>query len=117
LIEEINQNNDDQLQSSLQVYDGCSGISYFFSDLHLHTHFTKLAGPDECQVAADVYQCGRDLAPSITNDIFTRSKGSATVVSYMILRYLGKRKPTCILVVYVNALKLLMTYIYNIIMY
>jgi hypothetical protein len=64
LIEEINQNNDDQLQSSLQVYDGCSGISYF-----------------ECQVAADIYQCGRDLAPIVTADIFTRSKGNATIVS------------------------------------
>jgi hypothetical protein len=29
LIEEIHQGNDDQLQSSFQAYDGCSGISDF----------------------------------------------------------------------------------------
>jgi hypothetical protein len=48
---------------------------------HSKTHFLKSGGPDECQVAADTYQCGRDLAPIVTDDIFTRSKGNATVVS------------------------------------
>jgi hypothetical protein len=38
-------------------------------------------GPDECQVAADTYQCGRDLALTVTDDIFTRSKGNKTIVS------------------------------------
>jgi hypothetical protein len=37
-------------------------------------------GPDECQVAADIYQCGRDVAPTVTDEIFTRSKGNATMV-------------------------------------
>jgi hypothetical protein len=41
-------------------------------------------GPDECQVAADIYQCGRDVAPTVTNDIFTRSKGNATVVGVFV---------------------------------
>lgn len=48
----------------------------------------QLAGPDECEVAADIYQCGRDVAPSITDQIFTATKGDATVVSISI--FLGK---------------------------
>jgi len=36
--------------------------------------------PDECETAAEVYQCGRDLAPTITNNIFTQSLGNATEV-------------------------------------
>jgi hypothetical protein len=37
-------------------------------------------GPDECQVAADAYQCARDVEPAVTDEIFTRSKGNSTMV-------------------------------------
>jgi hypothetical protein len=85
LIEEIHGDNDAQMQSSFQVYDGCSGIRELFILIvngdHSYHHLLKSGGPDECQVAADTYQCGRDLAPKVTADIFTLSKGNATVVS------------------------------------
>jgi hypothetical protein len=83
LIEELNSGNDDKLQNSFQVYDGCSGIRIFclsYLMINDDIYYVKSGGPDECQVAADTYQCGRDLAPTVTNDIFTRSKGNATVV-------------------------------------
>jgi hypothetical protein len=50
--------------------------------------FCKSGNPDECQLAAEIYQCGRDVAPAITTEIFTRSKGNATVVSFIIIKYL-----------------------------
>jgi hypothetical protein len=83
LIEEVQDANDDQLQSSFQVYDRCSGIGIYFVIFLINgdSCYLKSGGPDECQVAADTYQCGRDLAPNVTDDIFTRSKGTATVVS------------------------------------
>jgi hypothetical protein len=45
--------------------------------------FLLSGGPDECQVAADIYQCGRDIAPAATADIFSISKGNATVVRFI----------------------------------
>jgi hypothetical protein len=83
MIEEIHDENDEQLQSSFQIYDVCSGIReflYLYIGVHLLLNFDAPGGPDECQVAADIYQCGRDLAPTITDDIFTRYKGNATTV-------------------------------------
>jgi len=63
LIEEIHKEDDDKLQSSFQVYDGCSGIRELNKWSVPHIYFALLGGADECQVAADIYQCGRDLAP------------------------------------------------------
>jgi hypothetical protein len=87
LLEEIHDDNDDQLQSSFQIYDGCSGIRILFFFVQImaiipRDYYVKSGGPDECQVAADIYQCGRDLTPKSTKDIFNRSKGNNTVVSY-----------------------------------
>jgi hypothetical protein len=50
-------------------------------DLYLHIILCP-GGPDECQVAADIYQCGRDVNPTVTDDIFTRLKSNATMVRF-----------------------------------
>jgi hypothetical protein len=86
MIEEINKNDEDKLQNDFDVYDHCSGISKinFQSKMYkIQTKNSLSGGPDECQVAADIYQCGRDIAPVATADIFTISKGNATVVCYI----------------------------------
>jgi hypothetical protein len=47
----------------------------------LNFYNENFAGIDECDNAADVYQCGRDEAPAITSAVYTAAAGNATVVN------------------------------------
>jgi hypothetical protein len=95
IIEEIHGEDDAMMQNSFQAYDDCSGKSILIFNPAMKPYFCiayclfcKSGNPDECQLAAEIYQCGRDVAPTITTEIFTRSKGNATVVSFIIIKYL-----------------------------
>jgi hypothetical protein len=85
LIEEMHGEDDVKVQNSFQAYDGCSGKSKIITKARwlqfCMSSFDKTGGPDECEVAADIYQCGRNVDAAITAEIFTRSKGNATIVS------------------------------------
>jgi hypothetical protein len=89
MIEDINKNDDAKLQNDFNVYEQCSEISkinFLFEIDDIKLKFLPclhLGGPDECQVGADIYQCGRDIAPAATADIFTISKGTTTVVCFI----------------------------------
>lgn len=57
-------------------------VIFWHQHMHSYTVCSNVpGGADECEVAADTYQCGRDVAPAITNQIFTTAKGGATVVN------------------------------------
>jgi hypothetical protein len=46
--------------------------------------FRAVRNDDECDTAANVYQCGRDEAPEITAIIYNRTYGNYTEVEYIL---------------------------------
>jgi hypothetical protein len=45
----------------------------------------KTGRVDECETAAEIYQCGRNVEPNVTNQIFTLAKGNAIEVIKILL--------------------------------
>jgi hypothetical protein len=76
LIEEINQNNDDQLQSSFQVYDGCSGKSKF-NPMLVNDSIIK-----QYVLNYQVAQMNARLLPTFTNAAVTLLQVSPTIFSH-----------------------------------
>ncbi|XP_059474381.1 uncharacterized protein LOC132196029 [Neocloeon triangulifer] len=62
LIEDIN-NDEVDLQRSFNAYDTCNSKRY----------------SDECVTAANIYQCGRENDPMVTNAIFSSKLGNNTI--------------------------------------
>jgi len=56
--------------------------------------FIFIGNPDECAVAAEIYQCGREAAPAMTNAIFADAKGNNTVVCPLLLFIIVRRRRT-----------------------
>jgi hypothetical protein len=54
----------------------------FYNRYGLKFSIKITAVADECQTAADIFQCGRQEAPNVTDAIFTKEAGSATKVHF-----------------------------------
>jgi len=81
MIEEISKEDDSKLQDGFQDHDTCSGKSYFsFKKSTIFVTNCFKGGANECETAAEIYQCGREAAPAITDAIYTQSMGSFVVV-------------------------------------
>jgi hypothetical protein len=82
MIEEIS-NTDVELDSSFNAYSTCSGKSmhYLWKVHKIKPIKFALVDADECQTAADIYQCGRQEAPDVTSAIFAKEAERATVQS------------------------------------
>jgi hypothetical protein len=87
MIEEIAAEDDAKLQNGFQAYDSCgkkSMLDSFTFAIFIwkltQIYYTVVENADECETAAEVYQCGRDNAPAITAAIYTTSSGNSTIV-------------------------------------
>jgi hypothetical protein len=72
VLEVQSDGNPDELQSNLAVADECGNKSFTHSKTYLNC-FLKYnlyeGNVDECAAAANIYQCGKENAPSVTDAI------------------------------------------------
>jgi hypothetical protein len=72
VLEESAGDNTNELQKNLAIADECGNKSccpVAVSVSYLFSIYLNVENEDECVAAADIYQCGKEKAPEVTNAI------------------------------------------------
>jgi len=75
--------DENALQTNMQIVDECGNLGDFRNLLSTFAMKKKTlfaVNADECARAADIYQCGRDKAPAVTNAIQSKVLNSVPAV-------------------------------------
>jgi len=82
-IEKTYQEDDAKLNTGFNNFDDCSRRSIFVRPFNNILKLCKIfiVYDDECQTASEIYKCGLEKEPNVTNNVFNQNKGNATIVA------------------------------------
>jgi hypothetical protein len=85
LIEEIHAEDEEKLEDSFNTADFCirKRTDHYFGNLKIEINESGhiIGYEDECDAAAYVYQCGRELAPNVTSSFYTHYTANGSSVT------------------------------------